>query len=594
MIQRFFRRQWRLIGASLMLVSLIGVFTVLTINSNPVTPQSNSRIIDSVRADPQTFNVATDMSFTDMFSFLYEGLVKENGLTGALEPALAESWQISEEGRRIVFALRPQLRWSDGQPLTADDVVFSYNQVYSNEALPIPARDNFRLGNQNALPTVNKLDRFHVEFMLPEPFAPFLRATQAAILPRHALSSAVSQTKPDGTPALLTTWGTDTDPSQIICNGPYQLEDYQPGERITFQRNPYYWRKDAQQRSQPYIDQVVWYITESFDTSFMQFRSGDLDSYSLAPQYFPLLKREESRGNFTIYNGGPSLGLTFLAFNLNQGQRNGKPLVDPIKSRWFNKVEFRQAVAHAIDRQTMLVNTFLGLGEIITSSIPNQSPYYAPPQDGIPSYDYNPEKARNLLLSAGFKYNDIGVLLDDQGNRVRFTLITDSGHKLREAMGAQIQRDLGQIGIQVDFQPLAFNALTNKLFNSLDWECHLIGLFAGIEPHDNANIWLADGKSHLFNLTPQSNQEPIYGRRIAEWEMKISQLYIQGAKTLDESQRKAIYHETQRLIAEYAPVIYLVKTFSLTAVRNRVGGIKHSALSKGNTFWNINELTLVN
>ena len=222
--------------------------------------------------------------------------------------------------------------------------------------------------------------------MLTESFAPLLRATQAAILPRHALASAVSQTNPDGTPSFLTTWGTDTDPSQIICNGPYQLEHYQPGERITFQRNPHYWRRDVQQRSQPYIDQIVWYITASTDTSLMQFRSGNLDSYMLAPQYFPLLKREEARGNFTVHNGGPALGLTFLAFNLNQGQRNGKPLVDPVKSRWFNQVEFRQAVAHAIDRQTMLVNIFLGLGEIITSSISVQSPYYAPPQSGIPVY----------------------------------------------------------------------------------------------------------------------------------------------------------------------------------------------------------------
>lgn len=588
----FFRQQWRLIGASLILVSLIGIFTVFVTNVKTVSSRSNSRLVDSVRVDPQTFNVATDISFTDMFSLLYEGLVKENGLTGKPEPALAESWKISEEGHRIVFTLRPQLQWSDGQPLTADDVVFSYNQVYFNESLPIPARDNFRLGNQDRLPAVKKLDRYHIEFKMTEPFAPLLRATQAAILPRHALASAVSQTNPDGTPALWTTWGTDTDPNQIICNGPYQLEHYQPGERIVFHRNPHYWSRDTQQLAQPYIEQIVWYITESFDTSLMQFRSGDLDSYVLSPQYFPLLKREEIRGDFTIYNGGPSLGLTFLAFNLNQGQRNGKPLVDPIKSRWFNRIEFRQSVAHAIDRQTMLVNTLLGLGDIIPSSISAQSPYHSPPQEGIPFYDYNPEKARRLLLSAGFRYNDIGELLDDRGNQVQFTLMIDAGNSFREAVGAQIQRDLGQIGIQVDLQLLTFNALINKLFNSLDWQCNIIGLFSGVEPHNNANIWLVDGKNHLFNLSPQSNQDPLDGRRVAEWEMTISQLYIQGAKTLDEDKRQAIYHETQRIIAEYAPLIYLVKPYSLAAVRNRVIGIKYSALSKANPFWNINELTL--
>lgn len=164
-MQRFFQRQWRLVGVSVVLIGCIGMFTAFSVTSNPVSSQPRAQLIDSVRADPQTFNVATGMSFPNIFSLLYEGLVKENGLTGDLEPALAESWQISEEGRRIVFALRPQLRWSDGKPLTVDDVVFSYNQVYFNEVLPTPVRDNFRLGKQNQLPTVKKLDRHHVEFV---------------------------------------------------------------------------------------------------------------------------------------------------------------------------------------------------------------------------------------------------------------------------------------------------------------------------------------------------------------------------------------------------------------------------------------------
>ncbi len=171
-------------------------------------------------------------------------------------------------------------------------------------------------------------------------------------------------------------------------------------------------------------------------------------------------------------------------------------------------------------------------------------------------------------------------------------MITDSGNKLREAIGAQIQRDLDQIGIQVDFQPIAFSALINTIFNNLDWECHIIGLAGGIEPHDNANIWFTDGRSHLFNLAPQSSQEPLEERSISEWEMKISQLYLQGAKTLDERQRQAIYHETQRLVAEYVPFVYLVNPFSLTAIRNRVNGVKYSAL--GAPFWNIHELMLEN
>lgn len=410
------------------------------------------------------------------------------------------------------------------------------------------------------------------------------------ILPEHALVNIITQKNSDGTPRFLSTWGTDTDPRKIVCNGPYYLARYLPGERIVFQSNPYYWRRDAQGQAQPYIDRVIWQILESTDTSLLQFRSGGLDVYILAPNYFPLLKHQEKRGNFTVYNGGPALGLTFLAFNLNQGKRNGKPLVDPIKSRWFNQVEFRQAVAYAIDRQTMLTNIYLGLGAIITSSISVQSPYYASPKQGIPFYEYNPEKAKALLQSAGFRYNVRNELLDDQGNRVRFTLITDAGNKLREAIGTQIQQDLGRIGIHVDFRPIAFNSLLNKIFNSLDWECHIIGFRGGIEPNDNASIWLSDGSRHIFNLAAQPNQTAIQGREVYDWETQISQLYIEGAQTLDESRRIAIYNASQRLIAKYVPLIYLVNPFSLTAIRNTLHGVKYSAL--GEPLWNIHELKI--
>ena len=136
---------------------------------------------------------------------------------------------------------------------------------------------------------------------------------------------------------------------------------------------------------------------------------------------------------------GPATGTSFVFFNLNKGKRNGKPLVDPIKSKWFNNKEFRQAVAYAIDRQTMINNTFQGLGQTQNSPISVQSPYYLPPEKGLKVYDYNLDKARELLKKAGFKYNSQGQLLDSEGNRVRFTLLTNSGNKIREAMGAQIK-----------------------------------------------------------------------------------------------------------------------------------------------------------
>ncbi|MBE9126690.1 MULTISPECIES: ABC transporter substrate-binding protein [unclassified Coleofasciculus] len=551
-----------------------------------------SQLVTSSLSDPATFNYALSQESSNIFPYTYEGLVAENGVTGEIQPALAESWEISEDQQRIVFTLREGLKWSDGEPLTVDDVVFTYNDIYLNEDIPTDIRDILRIGETGGFPNVQKLDERRVEFTTPEPFAPFLRTTGLAILPAHALRDTVNAKDQEGKPQFLTTWGVDTDPNKIIVNGPYQLERYNTSQRVVLRRNPYYWRESPQGKPQPYIDRIISEIVESTDTAFLQFRSGGLDALGVSPEFFSLLKQEEDKNNFTIYTGGPTLSSSFISFNLNKGSRNGKPLIDPVKSRWFNSLEFRQAVAYAIDRKTMIDNLYRGLGEPQYSNLPIQSPYYLSPEDGLTVYDYNLQKAKELLLKAGFTYNNEGQLLDAEGNRVRFTLITNAGNKLRESMGAQIKRDLGKIGIQVDFTPIAFNTMVEKLTNTLDWEVHLLGFSGGgLEPNNSANVWSMEGGLHSFNQKPTVGQPPIQGWEVAPWEQKINDLYVQGAQELDEEKRKAIYSEAQRLIKENLPYIYLVNPLSMTAVRDRVEGIDYSAL--GGAFWNIHELKLV-
>ena len=388
----------------------------------------------------------------------------------------------------------------------------------------------------------------------------------------------------------MTTWGIDTPPQKIICNGAYRLESYTTGERIILQRNPYYWRKDNQGNQQPYIQRFIWQIVESTDTYILQFRSGGGDYTRVNPEYFSLLKREEKRGKYTIYNGGADYGKNYISFNLNKGVRDGKPLVDPIKSRWFNTVEFRQAIAYAIDRQRMINNVYRGMAVLQDSPIAIQSPYYLSPEAGLKVYEYNLEQAKKLLLQAGFQYNEQGELLDDAGNRVKFSLITNAGSKIREAMGVQIQQDLSKIGIRVDFNPMAMSNVLDKLSNTLDWECYLLGYIGGIEPNYEASAWLLEGTSHTFNQKPLAGEVLIKGQEFADWEKEIARLYIAAAKEFDLVKRQAIYAEFQQLTQEYLPSIYLVNSFAIAAVRDRVQGIKFSALS--GPFWNIYELRL--
>jgi peptide/nickel transport system substrate-binding protein len=600
MINRFSRSHRRRLAFTL--IFALFIFSQIPIIScNPSNYKTKaaqvSQWITTTLGDPKTFNFALNEEFPNVFLFTAEGLSTINAITRKIEPALAESWEISDDKKQITFKLRDNLKWSDGQPLTADDVVFTYQDIVFNKAIPTGWQDTLKIGKSRSFPEINKIDARTVKFTFSEPFAPFLFTTTGApdgvgILPKHILEKAVKTKDKNGNSTFLSTWGTDTDPKKIVVNGAYTIERFTPSQRIIFRRNPYYWRKDSQGNQLPYVERIVWEIIESTDTGVLQFRSGSLDTLTVSPENFSLLKNEEKRGNFQVYNGGPAFSKSFISFNMNTGKRkNGQSIVDPIKSRWFNNLSFRRAVAHAIDRQTMLNNVLRGIGELHNSPIDIQSPYYLSPEKGLKVYEYSPKKARQLLIQAGFKYDAKKQLLDAEGNRVNFTLITNVENKIRVTMAAQIKLDLERIGIKVNFQPISFNTLVEKLNNSLDWECYLLGFTGSLEPNDGANKWSPDGNSHSFNQQPQRGQEQLIDRKVNDWEEEIGRLYIEAAQELDDAKRKEIYGNTQQLTQEYLPEIYLVTPLSLVAIRNRIENVKFSALgSQGATLWNKYEL----
>ncbi|MBD2021929.1 ABC transporter substrate-binding protein [Leptolyngbya sp. FACHB-36] len=593
-------RRLRVLWTRSLTIVLCLLLTSCQLSDYRTQAAQGSQLVISTITDPNTFNFANKNTFPNVFLFTAEGLTSENGETGEVEPALAESWEISPDKKRIVFKLRSGLKWSDGEPLTADDVVFTYQDIVANPDVPTDAKEGIQIGPNKLFPQVRKLDDLRVEFILPEPFAPFLRAASTPdgilIQPKHALEKALQTKGTDGNLAFLSTWGTNTNPAEIVVNGPYLIDSYISGQRMVFRRNPYYWRKDADGKPLPHVDRIIWRIVESQDTQLLKFRSGDLDVIGdirpLRPEYFSLLKKEENRGEFRVYDGGPWSGTLYMTFNLTKAKnKDGKPFVDPIKSRWFNTLEFRQAVAHAINRQKINNNLYRGLGVTQNSPISVQSPYYL--EQGLKAYDYNPTKAKELLRQAGFQYNAQGQLLDTEGNRVRFTLLTNSNNVVRVGIGAQVKQDLEKIGIQVNYNPINFNVLVEKTSTSRDWEAHLIGFTGGIEPHQAANLWMSSGASHSFNLKPQPGQPPIQGWEILPMEQEIDRLFIAGARELDETKRKAIYADFQRLVQDQLPVIHLVNDRALMAVRDRVDGLKYTGLPSWG-LWNVQELRVKN
>lgn len=565
-----------------------GPLAFLRLENFRVASADTPQLIRTVLGEPKTFNylLSQESTSTEVLGMMYEGLITIDPTTNEILPALAESWVVSDDGQTITYTLKENLKWSDGAPLSVDDVVFTFNDLVLNEAIPTDTRDILRIGEEGKLPAVRKLDERRVEFKIPEPFAPFLRVTGIGILPKHALEASIKTKDASGNLLFLTTWGTNTDPSTIVGNGAYKIKRFVPGERIVFERNPYYWQKSSQGAQQPYIEEMTWPVVNSQDAEFVRFRSGDVDMMSVTPDNFSLIKQDEGQGDYTVYNGGPTPTRLFMTFNLNKGSLNGKPVVDPVKSAWFNTLEFRQAVAYAIDRETMLNNIFKGLGEMQNSQIAPQSPYFA--ESGLPEYDYNLEKAKALLTAAGFSYQG-NQLYDKAGNPVRFILQTNVGNEIREQAGAQIKQNLAKIGIKVDFQPMDFNKLVENMDSTLSWEAIVLGFGAGVEPNSSANLWLADGGLHFFNQQPQG-QPPLPGRVVAPWEQQISNLYIKAAQEMDEAKRKALYVETQKLVQTHLPFIHLIGQYSMAAVRNKVENVKYDAI--GGVLWNISELKL--
>ena len=563
--------------------------TLLNSQSN-----NNSRLVLVSPSPPSTFNYAMSRSSYDFFRFIYKGLISENGLTGELEPALAESWVLSENKKRIIFTLRSELKWSDGKPLTADDVIFTYQDIYLNQKIPTIYRDFLRIGSSGAFPSVKKIDRRRVEFILPEPFAPFLRYIEKLkILPAHALRDTILSTDGDGKPLFLSTWNTNTQPQKIISNGPFKLANYIPSQRIILEKNPFYWRNDSAGNSLPYIDKLIIQIIPSTDNQLIRFRSGELDSIGVDPEAFQLLKREEERGKYKIYNRG-TLGYRFVGFNLNQAKNSeGKPLLNPIKSRWFNNLAFRQAVAYAINRQQINNTIYRGLGEIKHSPLGVQSSYYLSPEAGLKVYKYNPEKSKKILLDSGFQYNDANELLDENGNRVEFTILVKSEEKLRIDTAVKIQGDLSHIGIKANLQILNFNSVLKKLLYSRDWECY-VGAFgvpgADIEPNLLSLFWLSNGSFHQFNLGSKPGEPKIKNWQVSDWEKEIDRLFTAAYQTIDENKRREIYGEFQQIVAEQLPIFFLVNPLAIQAVRNHIDNFKSSAI--GSAFWNIDELKI--
>ncbi len=559
-----------------------GLGMVLMLGLDPVSspaagppPTSGGTLVLATSSDPKSFNpiMAKETSTTAVTGLLFEGLTRIDGVTARPLPNLAERWDVSEDGRVWTFHLRRDVLWSDGVPFTADDVLFTFNDLVYNDAVPSSSRDIFTIDGRRF--QVDKLDDHTVRFTLPVRFAPFLRGMTQEILPAHRLRKAVAEGR------FPFTWGIDTPVEEIVGTGPFRLAEYRPGERIVFTRNPHYWRRDEEGRRLPYLSRVVYLIVSSPDVALLKFLDGELDSISLRGMDYPFIKPREEEGRFTVYEVGPAFGANFLVFNQNRGRnpKTGEPFVRPEKLSWFTDRTFRRAVAHAIDKAKMIEIVMNGLGYPQNGPLSPSAGFFYNPD--VPVYDYDPREARRLLRSAGFRDRDgDGVIEDPQGRPVTFTLYTNSGASDRMRIAALIREDLRRLGMKVNFLPIEFNDLVARLTATYDWDAILIGLTGGVEPHFGKNVWSSAGTLHMWY--------PRQGEPATPWERRLDEIFDAGVQELDPRKRKALYDEFQRIVAEEVPVIYTVLPARVFAVRDKFGNLKPSGF--GGVFHNIEEI----
>jgi peptide/nickel transport system substrate-binding protein len=465
----------------------------------------------------------------------------------------------------MALFLRKDVLWSDGEKFTANDVVFTFNELIYNEKIPTSSRDVFTIEGKKI--KVRKIDDYKVEFILPEKFAPFLQLMTQEILPEHKLKKAVIENR------FTSTWGVNENVENIVGTGSYKIKEYRPGEWIILEKNPYYWKKDKEGKKLPYIDRIVFLIIPDPNMTILKFRTGEIDVLSVRGQDYYILKPLEKIKNFTLYDVGPSLGSEFLSFNQNVDAK-----IPEYKKNWFCDINFRKAIAHSIDRDSIIKNVYNGFGTYQFGPMnPSCGFFY---NDKIIKYSYDLSKAMEFLSKSGFYWKD-EKLYDRYGNRVEFTIITNSNNFERIQIGNIIQNDLEKIGMKVNLLPVEFNTLVNKLSITKDWEAVIVGLTGGIEPHGGKNVWKSNGQLHFWNFNNKRNYE---------WEKEIDLLFEEGTKYLEREKRKKIYDRWQYLVSEYLPLIYTANSNVIYAVRNKFENLRVSVY--GGVFHNIEELKI--
>jgi peptide/nickel transport system substrate-binding protein len=490
--------------------------------SASAAPAYGDTFIDSLLGNISSLipTITSDNASHEVGSQIYSGLVT---FDKDLKPVgdLAESWEFSKDCRDLTFRLRPGVKWHDGQPFTADDVVFTWKTIV-DPRVPSPYKSEYGL-----VESVRADGPGVVRVHYSQPFAKALTNWATLMLPKHLLEPYVREGRIREAPQ---NW------SAPVGTGPYRFKELRSGEKIVLVSNPDYWE------GRPYISRIVYRIIPSQATTFLELKAKGVDSTLLtALQYqrqtnYPAFRQAYHRFRH------PGNAYTYLGFNL--------------KDPRFADRRVRQAFAYAIDKRQVIEGVRLGLAREATGPYKPGTWVYT---DKVKTYPYDMDKARRLLADAGWTRNSDGLLVKD-GRPFSFELLTNHGNDERKKITEIVQAQLRELGVTVEIRPLEWAALLKEYIKKRSFEAIVLGWGIGIDP-DQYVVW------HSSQSGPDQLNHISYANS------EVDRLLEAGRTSCVQAERVKYYHQLQEVLADDLPLVFLYFADALPVVASRVHGV---------------------
>lgn len=523
---------------------------VLLLSSVDLMAQSGGELRFCLSAEPKTLNpLMIQDNQSETIAYLTGGvLLRVNRVTQKPQPELATNWKVLDGGRRIIFTLRKDARFSDGTSFSSADVAYTMQQLM-DPALHSPIGDSFRSGEGKVSTRI--ISATTIEITFPAPVANLVNLFDTV--------SILSATSPQKEMAAL---------------GPFYVAEHKPGSYILLKRNPYYWKKDSSGRQLPYLDAVRLEIEQNREIEALRFQRGEIHLINIvSPAIYDKFSTVDPA---LVRDAGPSADTEQIWFN----QKPDAP-IPAYKLAWFTSANFRRAISEAINRDDLARIVYRGHAIPAVGIISPANKFWF--NEKLKPHPYDTNSALHRLQQDGF-HLDNGVLRDKSGNAVEFSIITNAGNTARQSMATMIQQDLQKIGIKVSVATLDFPTVIERITQKFNYEaCMLGGVNSELDPNSQMNIWLSSGDNHQWNPNQKSP--------VTSWEAEIDKLMREQASSGDQHRRKQDWDRVQEIAWEQEPFIYLVNRDALVAISSSVKNAQPTAL-RPQTYWNVEELAL--